>query len=251
MNMKFGKVGAAVASLVAASLMSASPPAFGSAKQASSAKHYTFDLVTSNTTDPFMISINNGARAEAKKLGASISIYWTGPEAGGASSTSQEVAIVNTLLAKHPDALILDPQNTVALEPSVRKYDAAGIPVICVNDTVQDKSLIVSTISSDNLQGGAEAAESIAEMAHYKGSVAALQVPPGSLPTDQRLAGFLAQMKKYPNMQVAGVEEDQDSATLAETDTKNLVLAHKNLVGVFGTNLYGAEGLLRLSTVSG
>ena len=99
------------------------------ASSKASGKEYTIDFVTSNTTDPFYFSMLNGAEAEAKKLG-DVKIYWTGPETGGSSSTSQEVEIVNTLLAKHPAALVMDPQNSVALEPGVKKFDAAGIPVI-------------------------------------------------------------------------------------------------------------------------
>jgi len=206
----------------------------------SSSKTYTIAFVTSNTTDPFYFSMINGAEAEAKKLG--VKLTWTGPETGGSNSTSQEVEIVDTLLANHPNALVLDPQNAVALEPAVKKFDSAGIPVITVDSALQDESLVVSQITSNDIQGGAQAAATIAKLAHYKGDVAELAVPPGSSAADQRTQGFLAQMKKYPNMKVVADLDDNDSPTLSETDAKNVILAHPNLVGIFGNDTYGAEG---------
>jgi ribose transport system substrate-binding protein len=50
-------------------------------------------------------------------------------------------------------------------------------------------------------------------------------------------------MKKYPNMTVVGPEYSQNSPTTAEADARALILAHKNLVGIFGTDLYDAEGV--------
>jgi ribose transport system substrate-binding protein len=230
-----------------ASLFAAAALAAGFASGCSSAngssgssKSYTIAFVTSNTTDPFYFSMLNGAEAEAKKLG--VKLTWTGPETGGSNSTSQEVEIVDTLLANHPNALVLDPQNAVALEPVVKKFDSAGIPVITVDSALQDESLVVSQITSNDIQGGAQAAEAIAKLAHYKGDVAELAVPPGSSAADQRTQGFLAQMKKYPNMKVVADEDDNDSPTLSETDAKNIILAHPNLVGIFGNDTYGAEG---------
>jgi ribose transport system substrate-binding protein len=227
----------AAAALVAG-FASGCSSAQGSSGKAS--KNYTIAFVTSNTTDPFYFSMLNGAEAEAKKLG--VKLTWTGPETGGSNSTSQQVEIVDTLLADHPSALVLDPQNAVALEPAVRKFDAAGIPVITVDSALQDESLVVSQITSNDIQGGAGAAETIAKLAHYKGDVAELAVPPGSSAADQRTQGFLAQMKKYPNMKVVADEDDNDSPSLSETDAKNIILAHPNLVGIFGNDTYGAEG---------
>jgi ribose transport system substrate-binding protein len=49
-------------------------------------------------------------------------------------------------------------------------------------------------------------------------------------------------MKKYTNRKVVAADYDQDSPTTAETLARGLILSNPGLVGIFGTNLYSAEG---------
>jgi len=114
--------------------------------------------------------------------------------------------------------------------------------VIAVDTTINDTGLLTAAITSDNTQGGAAAADAIAKLAHDKGDVAVDNVNPGISTTDARAAGFINEIKHYPNMHVVATEYNNDSATTAESQVRNLILAHPNLVGVFATNLYGAQG---------
>ncbi len=200
-------------------------------------KNITIALVPGLTTDPFYITMHAGAAQEAKKLG--VKLIWQG---GTTFSPTSQLPVVNSLLAEHPSALLIAPTDVVALKPPIQKFVNAHIPVISVDTTINDTSLLVSRITSNNFQGGEQAAATIAKLAHYHGQVAVDNVNPGISTTDARQAGFLAQIKKYPHMSVAAVEYNQDSPTLAATQTKDLVLKFPKLVGIFGTNLYGAQG---------
>ncbi|HTU31719.1 MAG TPA: ABC transporter substrate-binding protein [Solirubrobacteraceae bacterium] len=203
----------------------------------SSGKHYTIALVPGLTTDPFYITMHAGAAAEAKKLG--VTLTWQG---GTTFSPNTQLPVVDALLAKHPSALLIAPTDVNALKAPIQKFTTAGIPVLAVDTTINDTSLLTAQITSNNFQGGEAAADAIAKLAHKKGQVAVENVQPGVSTTDARQAGFLAEMKKYPNMQVIAKEYDQDSPTTAESQVRNLILAHPGLVGVFGTNLYSAQG---------
>ncbi len=204
---------------------------------AKAGKNITIALVPGLTTDPFYITMHAGAALEAKKLGAKL--IWQG---GTTFSPTTQLPVVNSLLAEHPSALLIAPTDVVALKAPIQKFVKAHIPVISVDTTINDTSLLVSRITSNNFQGGEQAAATIAKLAHYQGQVAVDNVNPGISTTDARQAGFLAQIKKYPHMSVAAVEYNQDSPTLAASQTKNLVLKYPKLVGIFGTNLYGAQG---------
>jgi ribose transport system substrate-binding protein len=207
---------------------------------ASAAAKYNIVLIPGLTTDPFYITMGVGAKAEAKKLG--VNLIWKGATTW---DTSLEVPIVNSTLATHPSALLIAPTDDVALFKPMDAYVKSGIPVISVDTTLKNQSILTSAISSDNFQGGEAAAQAIAAAAHYKGGVAVINVEKGVSTTDLRQAGFLAQMKKYKNMTVVATEYDNDSPTTAQSQTRALILAHKNLVGVFGTNLYSAEGVAK------
>ncbi|HTW09587.1 MAG TPA: ABC transporter substrate-binding protein [Acidimicrobiales bacterium] len=204
---------------------------------ASAATKYNIVLIPGLTTDPFYITMGVGAQAEAKKLG--VNLTWKGATTW---STTLQVPIVNSTLATHPSALLIAPTDDVALFKPMDAYVKAGIPVISVDTTLKDQAILAAAISSDNYQGGEAAADAIAKAAHDKGQVAVINVEKGVSTTDLRQAGFLAEMKKYPNMQVVATEYDNDSPTMAESQARAIILGHKSLVGIFGTNLYSAEG---------
>lgn len=226
--------GAAVALASSALATGAAGPG---AIAASAATKYNIVLIPGLTTDPFYITMGAGAKAEAAKLG--VNLIWKGATTW---DTSLEVPIVNSTLATHPSALLIAPTDDVALFKPMDAYVKAGIPVISVDTTLKDQSILTAAISSDNYQGGEAAAAAMAAATHYKGQVAVINVEKGVSTTDLRQSGFLAQMKRYKKMQVVATEYDNDSPTTAESQARSLILAHKSLVGIFGTNLYSAEG---------
>jgi ribose transport system substrate-binding protein len=230
--------GAAVASAAALFGVTIAGGAAASAhKLAHASSDITIALVPGLTVDPFYITMHNGAAAEAKKLG--IKLTWQG---GTTFSPTTQIPVVNSLLAEHPSALLIAPTDVNALKTPIQKFVKAGIPVIAVDTTINDTGLLKARITSDNLQGGAAAADAIAKASHDTGEVAVDNVAPGISTTDLRTEGFINEIKKYPKMSVVATEYNNDSATTAESQVRNLLLAHPSLVGVFATNLYGAQG---------
>lgn len=229
----------AAAALTAAALASGAAGAGTAAASTTThaAAKYNIVLIPGLTTDPFYITMGIGAKAEAAKLG--VNLIWKGATTW---SATLQTPIVNATLATHPSALLIAPTDVHALYKPIDGYVKAGIPVITVDTTLADTSILAGEVSSDNYQGGEAAAESIAAAAHYKGGVAVINVEKGVSTTDLRQAGFLAQMKKYPHMTVVATEYDDDNLSTAESQARALILAHPNLVGIFGTNLYSAEG---------
>ena len=205
--------------------------------QANAAQPITIALVPGIASDPFYITMHNGAAAEAKKLG--VNLIWQG---GSSFSPETQLPILQSLLAKHPDALLVAPTDVQALINPIRQYTLVNIPVISVDTTISDSSLLKSAITSNNTQGGAAAADAIAKFANESGDVAVINVKPGISTTDARQAGFLAEMKKYPNMKIVAIEYDNDSPTTAFTQAQLIMLKHPNLKGIFGTNVFSAEG---------
>ena len=221
----------------AAASSGASSSSTTAASSSTSHKNLTIALVPGLTVDPFYITMHAGAAEEAKKLG--VNLTWQG---GTTFSPTAQLPVVNALLAKNPSALLIAPTDVNALKAPIQKFVNASIPVIAVDTTINDTGLLTAAITSDNTQGGAAAADAIAKLAHDKGDVAVDNVNPGISTTDARAAGFINEIKHYPNMHVVATEYNNDSATTAESQVRNLILSHPSLVGVFATNLYGAQG---------
>ncbi|MGH9059357.1 MAG: ABC transporter substrate-binding protein, partial [Acidimicrobiales bacterium] len=154
-----------------------------------------------------------------------------------------QTPVVNALFAQHPSALIIAPTDSTGMKAPIQQFTKANIPVVSVDTTLKDTSILDARITSDNTQGGKAAADTLAKLAHGKGSVAIINVNPGVSTTDARQAGFIKEMQtKYPNMKIVAKEYDQDSATKAATEASSIMLANPNLVGIFGTNVFSAEG---------
>lgn len=232
-----GSAAVVAAGTTAATLALVAPSSAANKAATPRAKHYTIALVPGLTVDPFYITMHAGAAAEAKKLG--VTLTWQG---GTTFSPTTQIPVVNSLLAEHPSALLIAPTDVVALKAPIEKFIKSGIPVVSVDTTLTDTSILAARITSNNFQGGEQAAATIAKLAHFTGQVAVDNVNPGISTTDARQAGFIAQIKKYPKMSVVAVEYNTDSPTLAASQTKDLVLKYPKLVGIFGTNLYGAQG---------
>jgi len=209
----------------------------GGTPAASGSHKYTVAFVPGDSTDPFFLSMEAAGAAEATKLG--MGFTWE-----GASTYSPEAQqpVLAALLAHHPSALLVAPTDPAALNGTLSQFHAAGIPIITVDTTVSDTSLLASRITSDNGQGGGAAADSCGAAMKGSGSAAVIYTTPGTTTTNARGQAFIAEMKsKYPNVTVYS-EYDSNNESTATSQVSSLILAHPNLGCVFGTNDYAAEG---------
>jgi ABC-type sugar transport system substrate-binding protein len=222
---------------------STSPPASTGASSTSSSaaaagKNYNVELVVGTKSDDFYVTMECGAMAEAKSLGVNLTV--TGP---ADFSAPEQAPILNAVAASKPDALIVAPTDTKALNPELSRIANEGVKVVFVDTTTTDPSVAVSHITSDNTGGGKLAADSLAAQIGGKGTVAVINVNPGISTTDARIAGFTAEMNaKYPGITVLGTQYDNDSSATAASQVEADITAHPNLSGVFATNVLSAQG---------
>lgn len=215
-----------------------SAPSTAASSAGAAGKSYNVELVVGTKSDDFYVTMECGAMAEAKTLGVNLTV--TGP---ADFSAPEQAPILNAVAASKPDALIVAPTDTKALNPELTRIENEGVKVVFVDTTTTDPSVAVSHITSDNTGGGKLAADSLAAQIGGKGTVAVINVNPGISTTDARIAGFTAEMKaKYPNITVLGTQYDNDSSATAASQVEADITAHPNLSGVFATNVLSAQG---------
>lgn len=216
----------------------ASSTSSASTSASAAGKNYNLSLIVGTKSDDFYITMECGAEAEAKALGVTLTV--NGP---ADFSASEQAPILNAVAASKPDALIVAPTDTKALNPELTRISGEGVKIVFVDTTTTDPSIAVSHITSDNTGGGKLAADSLATQIGGKGTVAIIDVNPGISTTDARIAGFTAEMKaKYPNITVLGTQYDNDSTATAASQVEADIAAHPNLSGVFATNVLSAQG---------
>jgi ABC-type sugar transport system substrate-binding protein len=209
-----------------------------STASANSAAGKTLELVVGTKSDDFYVTMECGAEAEAAKLGVNLTV--TGP---ADFSAPEQAPILNAVAASKPDALIVAPTDTKALNPELSRIAGEGTKIVFVDTTTDDPSIAVSHITSNNIGGGELAAQTLAQEIGGKGTVAVIDVNPGISTTDARIQGFAQEMKaKYPGITVLATQYDNDSSATAASEVTSDISAHPNLSGVFATNVLSAQG---------
>ena len=229
-------VGLGLAACSSSGSSSASPT-----KSSSASGGYTknnLELVVGTKSDDFYVTMECGAEAEAKALGAHLTV--NGP---ADFSVSEQAPILNAVAVSKPDALIVAPTDAAALDPELQRIQSGGTKIVFVDTSASDSSLGVARITSNNVGGGALAADSLAQAIGGKGTVAVINVAPGISTTDARIQGFDQEMKaKYPNVTVLPTQYDNDSSATAASQVSSDISAHPDLSGVFATNVLSAQG---------
>lgn len=195
-------------------------------------------LIPGVQAEPFYISLQCGAEAEAKKAGYEITTQ--APQKFDAALQTQ---LVNALGSNPPAALLIAPTDAQAMLAPIQQVKGRGAKIIEVDTALKDTSVAESSISSDNAEGGKLAAKTMSELAAGKsGSVLVLDTIAGTSTTNARAKGFEEELKKYPNLKSAGVQFTQNEPDQAASKVTAALAATPDLIGIFATNLNTGEG---------
>jgi ABC-type sugar transport system substrate-binding protein len=228
--------GVAVIALVAAA---AAGCGSSSSKGSSSSSPKTMELIVGTKSDDFYVTMECGAEAEAKKLGVKLTV--TGP---ATFSIPEQKPLIDAAAVTRPDALIVAPTDSAALDPDLLKVEHAGSKIIFVDTSAANPAIGLSRISSDNAAGGRLAADTLGKLLGGKGTVAVISVAKGVSTTDARIAGFQAEMAaKFPGIKLlAEQNDDADSVGTATSFIEGDIAANPSLNGAFAANVVTAEG---------
>src|ERR1700730_3699790 len=213
---------------------------------AADTKKFTIALIPGLTTAAFYITMHKGADQAAKALGVDL-VFQGAPDFNPVT----QVPVLNAIIGRKPDALLIGPTDKVQLVESLKKATDAGIPVLTEDTFIGDghyqtgsgdADFPLSYIASDNILGGEIAARALAKAIGDKGKVYVSNVRPGISTTDQREEGFKQEMKKHPDITVMETQFNDDDANKAASQFQAMYARTPDLAGVFGANLFSATG---------
>jgi ribose transport system substrate-binding protein len=199
----------------------------------------TFDIVLIQGVagDEFYITMDCGAQAAAEELGVNYSVQ--GPSE---FDPTEQIPIVEAVVAQQPDAILIAPTERTALIAPLQAAQDAGITVVLVDTIVDDDSIGVSRIATDNVEGGRVAGEALVELIGGEGQVFVNTTQPGVSTVEERQQGFEEVIEGEPGIEYLGVEFNNDDPTRAAQITSAVLARNPELAGVFATNLFSAEG---------
>ena len=205
-------------------------------------KDLTIGFCVPTTSDAFYVAMMNGVQEKCDELG--INCVMQGPST---SDYTLQTPILEALALQGIDALLIGPSGgDNMLEPIKSVIDQYNIPVVTLDISLSDPALTLAHVSSDNVEGGRQAAIAMDELIKASGNeskqVAVIGPNPASDTSQKRVAGWREKIKELGYTVVSEQWCKNDSA-LAATQMEQLLLAFPDVVGVFGANLYCALGI--------
>jgi ribose transport system substrate-binding protein len=187
--------------------------------------------------DQFYITMQCGIQDAAKAAGAKVEVQ--GPQK---FDPTLQKPIVDSVVASKPDAILVAPTDVSAMEAPLKAAAKAGIKVVLVDTTVNDPSFAVSQISSDNVGGGKAAFDAIKQLNPNGGKVLVISTDPGVSTVDARVKGFKDAAKADSSFTYLGVQYSHNEPATAAKLVTAALQKDPDIVGVFATNLFAAEG---------
>jgi ribose transport system substrate-binding protein len=200
-------------------------------------------VVPMGTTHNFWKSIEAGARQAGGELG--VEIIFKGPMKE--DDRAQQIAVVQQFVAAKVAAIVLAPLDSVALRTPVLAARERGIPVVIIDSPLKGEAPkdFVSLVATDNHLGGKLGAEELVRQLGGKGKVVLLRCNEGSASTGAREAGFLAEMKRHPGINVIVDNRYGGSLVATAQDTAmNLLDKIREADGIFCSNETTTHGML-------
>jgi ABC-type sugar transport system substrate-binding protein len=138
---------------------------------------------------------------------------------------------VQTLVAQSVKGVVIAPQDTAAVIPTLALLDGKHIPVVSV-DTRPDSGKVYMVVRADNKAYGTKACKYIGDTLQGKGNVVMFEGDLASINGRDRTDAFNACMKQnYPNMKVFGEPTKWDPPTAIQK--LNAVLAGNKIDAIY------------------
>ena len=243
-----------LAGLAIAGCNSSAGPAPQPGGESAMGKKLRIAVIPKGTSHEFWKSVHAGAEQAAREAG-NVEILWKGPLLE--RDRDGQISVVEDFITKQVDGICLAPLDSQSLIAPVKNAQSDGIPTVIFDSALNDDSIIVSYVATDNRRSGELAAKTLAESLGGKGKVILLRYNPGSESTEQREDGFLeALAKDYPGIEV--LSSDQYAGTTPEEalDVAQQVLLKygDQLNGIFAVcepNSTGVLGALKNAGLAG
>lgn len=231
---KSGIAAIAISGLALAACGSSKAVSASSSSSTASAKKKATPIrlvgLSADATDPYFITIECGAEAEAKKLG--VQFKWGGT---ASESVSAEESALASLAATSPDGVLLAPWSSSAFVTPVAALMKKGVPVTTV-DAPLTKDVQYQAFYTNNLTAGQALAGPLAKAIGNKGEVAILTYGAGDEVQNDRWKGLEEALKNTPSIKFLPVQYIGISSTKAAQTTTSLVVAHPGLKAIFTTS---------------
>jgi len=210
-------------------------------------------LVLKTLNSPFFLDMKRGAEETAARLGVDLSIQAAEREI----DAEKQMQIIENLIETGVKVLLICPSGSREIVAAVAKANRAGIPVVIVDDRIDDRAAAEakvhtdSYVGSDNVEGGRLAGRYLVEQSSGSARVAILEGIPGHQTGDARLQGFREAIRDAPGVTVVASQTANWERDQGFTVFQNILQAHPDVDSVFACNDVMALGAVEAIAAAG
>lgn len=194
-------------------------------------------LSVSTLNNPYFISLRDGAQRAAEEAGVELEVS----DAQNDAAAQQDD--VQNFVTQQFDAILVNPVDPAAITPAIQAANQADIPVLALDRGAAGGEL-VTTIASDNVEGGRIAGRELVELVG-SGPVAQLEGIPGTTATRDRGAGFREVVEGQDQVELVASQSANFDRAEALNVTQNILQANRGIKGIFAQNDEMALGAVR------
>jgi ribose transport system substrate-binding protein len=187
-------------------------------------------LTVGDLGNPFFVQIARSAEAQAKHINDKVKFTALSSNYDVNNQTNQ----IDNFISSNVNLILLGAADSKGIAPAVIRAKQSGITVIAVD--VGAEGGVDATVTSNNKQAGTKDGAYLAERLKGKGQIAVINGPPVTAVTD-RVAGFLEEIRKYPNIKI--LSQDQNAGGSRDGGLRvmsDLLTAFKQIDAVFAIN---------------
>jgi ribose transport system substrate-binding protein len=196
--------------------------------------------------DPFYQVMETGINKAAEDFGIEVQVAQY-PDTWG---TSAQNPILDALKGQgNLDYLITAPVSTEEMIAPLQEALEQGTKIVTVDTFLGDGDYVngpvtfpISYIGSDNVEGGRISCEAIAEAIGGAGKVYIQNTNPDVSSVMGRSQGCREALEAYPDIEIVAEEFNEDVEAIAVQQTEAILQVHPDLAGIFGVNVFSAQG---------
>jgi ribose transport system substrate-binding protein len=210
-------------------------------------------LVLKTLNSPFFLDMRKGAEAAAQRLGVDLTVQAADREI----DVEKQMQIIENLIETGVNALAICPSGSSEIVPAIGKANRAGIPVIIVDDRIDERAAAEAGVrfdtytGSDNVEGGRIAGRYLVQATGGHAKIALLEGIPGHQTGDARLQGFREAIRTSPGISVVASQTANWERDQGFTVFRNMLQAHPDIDAVFACNDVMALGAVEAIEAAG
>lgn len=206
----------------------------------------TIAVFTKNRSNPAYDAARFGAERTAARNGARVVHYVPRKP----DDVEEQIALVGQAIAARPDAAVFVPVHLTAMDASVAKLNAAGIPVVNYLNRLE-RGRFVSYVGSDDYRLARDVAAYLIKHMGGKGDLLMLEGVPGAVTSRERVRGFLDEVKAWPGIRIVATRAGNYLESVARAVTAEFLAGGIGINGVLSANDVMSLGALTALEAAG